>query len=500
LHWKKLFAIAFALLIVMLSVVGGYAEAQGLVVKIRSRDGSIYVDVSGSYTFPLPTPLAGQALLLNYSSLYIKPRLFKENAKLLTKLPPTPTAQPFALLLNATAVQVYGVGRAFIEMMFTSPNGTIHLTVNSSTAVEDSVVKAVLSGELVIDKKLLPQDAQQQLPMLILMLQHVKPEDLNKQLAMAGMGWLRIEAFKVGFVDLGASFRIPFSVSMGVDYTGFALTYNISLDAVQRYIQTVKSLNHTTVFLLSLTPEGVEVLYSATYMAEDVEKAVRELAMLSWEALTRSAALSTPPTLPVQEAVQLYENISKALTLYSGLALLPSNATAVVKVELGSVSLYLDVKNLRLTHRDGVDKATAAIVALADTLKSLGVDVKVESEAPCDESYRKGLAEANTKLVNTLLAGYITPTPTATPTTPPPEKTVTVTVREIATLTTAVTQTVTLTTAIPTTLTATETATKTLVETTTITEVRESYTAAATIGIIMLIVLTALGYMLKKRR
>lgn len=501
-HWKKLFAIAFALLIVMLSVVGGYAEAQGLVVKIRSGDDSIYVDASGSYTFPLPTPLAGQALLLNYSSLYIKPRLFKENAKLLTKLPPTPTAQPFALLLNATAVQVYGVGRAFIEMMFTSPNGTIHLTVNSSTAVEDSVVKAVLSGELVIDKKLLPQDAQQQLPMLILMLQYVKPEDLNKQLAMAGMGWLKIEAFKVGFVDLGASFRIPFSVSMGVDYTGFALTYNISLDAVQRYIQIVKSLNHTTVFLLSLTPEGVEVLYSATYMAEDVEKAVKELAMLSWEALTRSAALSTPPTLPVQEAVQLYpyEDISKALTLYSGLALLPSNATAVVKVELGSVSLHLDVKNLRLTHRDGVDKATAAIVALADTLKSLGVDVKVESEAPCDENYRKVLAEANTKLVNTLLAGYITPTPTATPTTPPPEKTVTVTVREIVTLTTTVTQTITLTTTIPTTLTETETVTKTLVETTTITEVRESYTAAAAIGIIMLIVLTALGYMLKKRR
>jgi len=376
LHWKRLFAIAFALLIVMLSVVGGCAEAQGLVVKIRSRDDSIYVDASGSYTFPLPTPLAGQALLLNYSSLYIKPRLFKENAKLLTKLPPTPTAQPFALLLNATAVQVYGVGRAFIEMMFTSPNGTIHLTVNSSTAVEDSVAKTVLSGELVVDKKLLPQDAQQQLPMLILMLQYVKPEDLNKQLAMAGMGWLKIEAFKVGFEDLGASFRIPFSVSMGVDYTGFALTYNISLNAVQRYIQTVKSLNHTTVLLLSLTPEGVEVLYSATYMAEDVEKVVKELAMLSWEALTRSAALSTPPTLPVQEAVQLYENISKALTLYSGLALLPSNATAIVKVELGSVSLYLDVKNLRLTHRDGVDKATAAIVALADTLKSLGVDVK----------------------------------------------------------------------------------------------------------------------------
>jgi hypothetical protein len=497
LHWKRLFAIAFALLIVMLSVVGGYAEAQGLVVKIRSGDDSIYVDVSGSYTFPLPTPLAGQALLLNYSSLYIKPRLFKENAKLLTKLPPTPTAQPFALLLNATAVQVYGVGRAFIEMMFTSPNGTIHLTVNSSTAVEDPMVKAVLSGELVIDKKLLPQDAQQQLPMLILMLQYVKPEDLNKQLAMAGMGWLKIEAFKVGFVDLGASFRIPFSVSMGVDYTGFALTYNISLDAVQRYIQIVKSLNHTTVFLLSLTPEGVEVLYSATYMAEDVEKVVKELAMFSWEALIMSAALSTPPTLPVQEAVQLYEDISKALTLYSGLALLPSNATAVVKVELGSVSLYLDVKNLRLTHRDGVDKATAAVVALADTLKSLGVDVKVESEAPCDESYRKGLAEANTKLVNTLLAGYITPTPIATP---PPEKTVTVTVREIVTLTTTVTQTITLTTTIPTTLTATETITKTLVETTTITEVRESYTAAAAIGIIMLIVLTALGYMLKKRR
>jgi hypothetical protein len=69
---------------------------------------------------------------------------------------------------------------------------------------------------------------------------------------------------------------------------------------VQRYIQAVKSLNHTTVLLLSLTPEGVEVLYSTTYMAEDVEKVVKELAMLSWEALTRSAALSTPPTPPVQ--------------------------------------------------------------------------------------------------------------------------------------------------------------------------------------------------------
>jgi hypothetical protein len=91
-------------------------------------------------------------------------------------------------------------------MLFTSPNGTIRLTLDSNSTVEDLVVKTVLSGELAIDKKLLPQDIQQRLPMLILMLQYAKPEDLNKQLAMAGMGWLKIEAFKVGFADLGTSF------------------------------------------------------------------------------------------------------------------------------------------------------------------------------------------------------------------------------------------------------------------------------------------------------
>jgi hypothetical protein len=88
---------------------------RGLLLRLEVEMIVFYVDASGSYTFPLPIPLTGQALLLNYSSLYIKPRLFKETVKLLTKLPSVPTAQPFVLLLNATAAQVYGVGRAFIK-------------------------------------------------------------------------------------------------------------------------------------------------------------------------------------------------------------------------------------------------------------------------------------------------------------------------------------------------------------------------------------------------
>jgi hypothetical protein len=40
-RWKRLFVIAIALFIVVLSVIGSYAEAQGLAVKIRSGDDSI---------------------------------------------------------------------------------------------------------------------------------------------------------------------------------------------------------------------------------------------------------------------------------------------------------------------------------------------------------------------------------------------------------------------------------------------------------------------------
>jgi len=78
---RRATAVAVTVLAVALGVAAGYAQGQLATFRIRGSDGSIYVDVSGAYTFPLPYPVSGFTFLLNYSSTYIQPRLYREIAR-----------------------------------------------------------------------------------------------------------------------------------------------------------------------------------------------------------------------------------------------------------------------------------------------------------------------------------------------------------------------------------------------------------------------------------
>jgi len=491
-HWKKLFSAALVIVALGIAKCCG-AEAQGFIIRIRSGGDSIYVDASGSHSLELPmtSTEAKSMLLLNYSSLYIKPRLLRVHAKFSVSFPPTPQAQPFTLTINATSSQVGGAEATALEVAFKTPNGTARLVLAGSSSFVDVVLKTSLSGKLELDKGLLPQELQAQLPMLVAMLQQVRPEDLNKQLAMAGVGWLRVESLSVRLNELGASFEIPFSASIEVDYIGYALTYNMSLDTVKSYVQVVKSVNSSTVFTLGITQEAIEAVFNATYHAENLEEVVKSITMFNMEVLLKSMTYAMPvfsPLTPQTTRVQQpYVGAAEALQYYLGLAPLPSNSTAVIRVEVGSLAISIDVKNLRLTHRDGTEKAVGAVMAFADALKSFGIGVNVESEVPYDEGYRKTLAEANARLIETLLGGYTGITSTLPLASTPLGKTATVTV--VKTLPTTLT---TIVIAIRTVAVGT---TSTILATVT----EQNYIATVAIGAVLLAIGIAIGYLIKKR-
>jgi len=183
---------------------------------------------------------------------------------------------------------------------------------------------------------------------------------------------------------------------------------------------------------LDLTPLGVELEYSATHSAEDLERAYVERARCSREVLRKSVPYVPLPTSGPAIGVppQVYGSLSRLLNPSAGLTLLPSNSTASVKVEVGNyVGVYVDVRNVRVTHVDGVEKAAAAVLALADTLARFQLNVMVErGGVPIDPDYLGELTEVLTELVSAFLAVQLGWAPTPLPPIPLPTPPVATTV------------------------------------------------------------------------
>ena len=157
--------------------------------------------------------------------------------------------------------------------------------------------------------------------------------------------------------------------------------YGVNLGTLGECLNLHEVVRTSATLKLDLTPLRVELEYSAAHSAEDLERAYVELARCSREVFRRSAPYVPPPTPRPAAGVppQVYGSLSKLLNLSAGLTLLPSNSTASVKVEVDDyVGVYVNVRNVRVTHVDGVEKAAAAVLALANTLARFQLNVMVE--------------------------------------------------------------------------------------------------------------------------
>lgn len=495
-------AVALIAVTAVLGVAVGYA--QGQVVSFRLRDGgdgSIYVDAVGGYTIPLPSAVGGFTFVLSYNSTYLKPRLFREVATA-TATPGLPIGY---LSLGVTSSSTGASGSAVVRAVYTAPTGSAYLEARLTTRRVGFELLVSAEGDLVVEKSILPEDLRTQLPLLVSTLRNLGAEGLSSRLAAAGVTWLRVEELEVDLKDLGARFEVPFKLTGRLDYAAYATWLNLSLDTVERCLRVSESLNTSAGLRLELTPAGMVLEYSSERVADDLERArcPRELFRVLPPYPAVAPAAPTGPSIEVLQ--QLSTSLAKLQNLTAGLALLPSNASATIRVEAGgTVSTYVDARNLRLTHVDGVGKATAVVVAVSDTLGSLGLSNEVYfGGLPCDWDYAKELTEAMVGLVRALLTAWFTPvdwtavpvTVAPPPPTPPTAVTVVVTavVRETATVSRTITTVET--------LVKTETAVTTLTAVTTVTQVPGGYGLEhlATVGIVALALGAVLGHLARRR-
>lgn len=498
-------AVALIAVTAVLGVAVGYA--QGQVVSFRLRDGgdgSIYVDAVGGYTIPLPSAVGGFTFVLSYNSTYLKPRLFREVATA-TATPGLPIGY---LSLGVTSSSTGASGSAVVRAVYTAPTGSAYLEARLTTRRVGFELLVSAEGDLVVEKSILPEDLRTQLPLLVSILRNLGAEGLSSRLAAAGVTWLRVEELEVDLKDLGARSEVPFKLTGRLDYAAYATWLNLSLDTVEGCLRVSESLNTSAGLRLELTPAGMVLEYSSERVADDLERArcPRELFRVLPPYPAVAPVAPAAPTGPSIEVLQqLSTSLAKLQNLTAGLALLPSNASATIRVEAGgTVSTYVDARNLRLTHVDGVGRAIAVVVAVSDTLGSLGLSNEVYfGGLPCDWDYAKELTEAMVGLVRALLAAWFTPvdwtavpvTAVPPPPTPPTAATVVVTavVRETATVSRTI--------ATVETLVKTETAVTTLTAVTTVTQVPGGYGVEhlATVGVAALALGAVLGHLARRR-
>jgi hypothetical protein len=506
----RLAAVALVAVTAVLGIAVGYA--QGQVVSFRLRDGgdgSIYVDAVGGYTIPLPSAVGGFTFVLSYNSTYLKPGLLREVARA-TTTPGLPTGY---LSLGVTSSSTGASGSAVVRVAYRAPTGSAYLEAGLTTRRIGFELLVSAEGDLVVEKSILPEDLRTQLPLLVSTLRNLGAGGLSNQLAAAGVTWLRVEELEVDLKDLGARFEVPFKLTGRLDYAAYATWLNLSLDTVERCLSVSESLNTSAGLRLELTPAGMVLEYSSERIADDLERVYLERSRCSRELFRvlppYPAVAPVAPAAPTGPSVEVLQQLSTSLTklqnLTEGLALLPSNASATVRVEAGgTVNTYVDVRNLRLTHVDGVGRATAVVVAVSNTLGSLGLSSEVYfGGLPCDWDYAKELTEAVVGLVRALLAAWFTPVGwTAVPVTvvpPPPTPPTAVTV--VITAVVRETATVSRTVATVETLVKTETAVTTLTAVTTVTQVPGGYGLEhlATVGVAALALGAVLGYLARRR-
>ena len=512
---KVLLPVALAIL-VLVSIAISIAE-NGIRVVVRcGADDSIYVDAYGNQTIVAGVAQQLPILVINYSSSYQQPKMFRARAVAL--LMPRTVLEGMVYTQRAYSESVKGSRLSYVEAEFRQGNSMLFIMVFNTSAKmlkENMSDVGSFTWVLLYNKTATPGNQLDMLKQMVMTLQHISPQQANKQLAMAGLGWLKYRSINVSWVEKEYLAGMLFNAVMEIDYMGLAYTYNIDVNMLKRYLDLMSVIETRASVNTSMDGNGLRIVVEQMYMGEDLEKLLRDIATVNREVGSYASLSQALPQLMMasmlsqqqQAAVSIASNFTEALQRLANitsLTLLPSNSSATIVLNPSRNMLAVDVRSLRLWHVEGPSKAVAVVTALANTLKSLGISIDVETQVEPDKVYEQQMRQSLTGLLKTwaslaqppqtttsiIIATQTNTTQTWIMTTPMQTTTVTLTPTTVY-ITTTILRTVTQTTTATSTLATT--AMKTV--TTTVTE----HTTAIALGVVLLVIGIATGYIIKRR-
>ncbi|MCI4437016.1 MAG: hypothetical protein JHC33_09445 [Ignisphaera sp.] len=528
---SKLLITVVLVLLLMVSLVHGFAEDGITVVVRRGADDSIYVDAYGNQSIASVIAQQLPVVVVNYSSSYQQPRIATQRIAILFIPRTLPGKEAYTQRMYSESIN--GTRLSYVVAEFRQGSNTLFTMMFNTSAKlfkENMTDVGSYTWSLLYNKSTAPSEQLDTLKQMVMALQYMSPEEANKQLAMAGLGWLKYRSLNVSWVEKGSMAGMLFNAVMETDYMGLAYTYSMNVTTLMRYLELMSLIETRSSMEIAMDGKGLRMIGEEMYRGENLEKLLRDIAVVNREVGGYASISQALPQLimlsmlsPQQQAtIGMANNFTEALQRLAnitGLTLLPSNSSATILLNPSANILTVDVKNVRLWHVDGPSKAVAVVTAFVNTLRDLGINISVETEVEPDKAYEQQMRQSLSGLVRALtwLAKppqiTITTIATASPTTQttlPRETTTTQTATAVVCMppTTTVTVPITITTAIPTTVisivTTTVPITLTYITTapttvmTTVTTTVTGYTTAIAIGVTLLVIGFIIGYIAKR--
>lgn len=503
-------------LLLMVSLVHGFAgDGIGVVVR-RGADDSIYVDAYGNQSMASVIGQQLPVLVVNYSSSYQQPRIATQRIAILF-IPRTLSGEE-TYTQRMYSESVNGTRLSYVVAEFRQGSNTLFTMMFNTSAKlfkENMTDVGSFTWSLLYNKSTAPSEQLDTLKQMVITLQNMSPKEANEQLAMAGLGWLKYRSLNVSWVEKGSMAGMLFNAVMETDYMGLAYTYNMNVSTLMRYLELMSLIETRSSMDIAMDGKELRMIGEEMYRGENLEKLLRDIAIVNREVGGYASLSQALPQLMMlsmlspqqQAAIGMASNFTEALQRLANitsLTLLPSNASATIVLNPSRNMLAVDVRSLRLWHVEGPSKAVAVVTAFANALKSLGISIDVETQVEPDKVYEQQMRQSLTGLLKTW-ASFAQPPQTTTSiiiaiqtnttqtwimTTPMQTTTVTLTPTTVY-ITTTILRTVTQTTTATSTLATT--AMKTV--TTTVTE----YTTAIALGVALLVIGIATGYIIKRR-
>lgn len=517
---KLLIPLAMVLLLTV-SIVHSFAVDGVRIVIRRGADDSIYVDAYGNHSIASVIGQQLPVLIVNYSSSYYQPRIATRRISMLFTPQTLSGEETYTQRMYSESVNSTRLSYVVAELRQGS-NTLFTMMSNASAKLikENMTDVGSFTWALLYNKSITPSEQLETLKQLVMILQFMTPNQMNERLAMAGLGWLKYRSFNVSWVEKESMAGMLFSAVMETDYMGLAYTYNMDVATLMRYLELMSLIETRSGMDIAVDGKGLRMIGEEMYRGENLEKLLRDIAVVNREVGSYALISQILPQLMMlsmltpqqQDAIGMASYFTEALQRLAnitGLTLLPSNSSATIVLNASAGILTVSVKNVRLWHVDGPNKAVAVVTAFANMLKDLGININVETEVEPDKTYEQQMKQSLSELVRTWTwltqpqqTTAITIAPPATPTTLPHATTATQTTIVVV-YTTTVSIPTTITTTIPYTTTVTETLTyittvPTTITTTATTTVAEHTTAIA-LGVTLLVIGFAVGYMAKRR-
>jgi len=511
---KLLLPVALVLLL-MVSLVHGLAGDGITVVVRRGADDSIYVDAYGNQSIASVIAQQLPVLVVNYSSSYQQPRIATQRIAIIF-IPRTLSGEE-TYTQRMYSESVNGTRLSYVAAELRQGSNTLFTMMFNTSAKlfkENMTDVGSFTWSLLYNKTATPGNQLDMLKQMVMTLQHISPQQANKQLAMAGLGWLKYRSINVSWVEKEYLAGMLFNAVMEIDYMGLAYTYNIDVNMLKRYLDLMSVIETRASVNTSMDGNGLRIVVEQVHMGEDLEKLLRDIATVNREVGSYASLSQALPQLMMasmlsqqqQAAVSIASNFTEVLQRLANitsLALLPSNASATVVLNPLRNMLAVDVRSLRLWHVEGPSKAVAVVTAFANALKSLGISIDVETQVEPDKVYEQQMRQSLTGLLKTW-ASFTQPPQTITSIIIATQTNTTQTWIMTTPMQTTVTLTPTtvyITTTILRTVTQTTTATSTLATTAmkTVTTTVTEYTTAIALGVVLLVIGIATGYIIKRR-